>query len=77
MGFIKCDGLWKNSIPTINIVQLQKKTKTSKQTNNNGHFASDNLDEAYRTGDSHDKLNNNEKPLNAQSLYPLKLKTLR
>ena len=58
------------------IVQLQKKTKTSKQTNN-GHFASDNLDEAYRTGDSHDKLNNKEKPLNAQSLYPLKLKTLR
>ena len=76
MGFIKCDGLWKNSIPTINIVQLQKKTKTSKQTNNNGHFASDNLDEAYRTGDSH-KLNNKEKPLNAKSLYPLKLKTLR
>ena len=76
MGFIKCDGLWKNSIPTI-LSNFKKKTKTSKQTNNNGHFASDNLDEAYRTGDSHDKLNNKEKPLNAQSLYPLKLKTLR
>ena len=52
--------------------------KNNKQTNNNnGHFASDNLDEAYRTGDSHDKLNKKEKPLNAQSLYPLKLKTFR
>ena len=44
---------------------------------NNGHFASDNLDEACRTGDSRDTLNTKGKPLNAESLYPLKLKTLR